>query len=153
MRNTLSIFLLSSLLYTLCFAQDTEAVLQTDNSTNTLLATLTVTMTNLDSDVGQVMVALYNTKEGWLNNSLMGKISEIKSGQAIVLFEEVPYGQYAISSFHDEDSNGILKTGIFGIPSEAYASSRGAKGMFGPPKWEDAIFTINTSIASEEIKF
>lgn len=153
MKNTIAMFLLSGLLYSLCFSQghDLGAIAQT--TPGPLTTELTVHLYNLDSDVGQLMVAIYDKEEAWLNTSMKGEISKIVNGEATVVFKDIPYGEYAISSFHDEDSNGKLKTGIFGIPTEAYASSRGAIGMFGPPKWVDAIFTLDSATAIEKIKF
>jgi len=47
-------------------------------------------------------------------------------------------GTYAVACFHDENKNGVLDTGLFGIPSEGIVSSNHAKGFMGPPKFEDA---------------
>jgi uncharacterized protein (DUF2141 family) len=49
-------------------------------------------------------------------------------------------GTYAISAFHDENGNGKLDTGLFGIPSEGWGTSRNATGSMGPPSWADARF-------------
>ncbi len=51
-----------------------------------------------------------------------------------------PPGTYAISAFHDENGNGELDTGLFGIPSEGWGTSRNARGSMGPPSWADARF-------------
>ncbi len=31
---------------------------------------------------------------------------------------DLPYGRYAISTYHDENDNGELDSGLFGIPTE-----------------------------------
>jgi len=124
-----------------------------ETSTPSHTTALTVHVHDLGSDEGQVMVALYDSEGHWLSKNLMGSVSEIKDKQATVVFDNVPYGTYAISTFHDKDKNGKLKTGLFGIPKEPYASSRGAKGMFGPPKWKDAIFTLDADSHTETINF
>lgn len=49
-------------------------------------------------------------------------------------------GTYAIAVFHDENSNRELDTGLLGIPSEGWGTSRNAPGAMGPPSWEDARF-------------
>jgi uncharacterized protein (DUF2141 family) len=49
-------------------------------------------------------------------------------------------GTYAISVFHDENSNGKLDTNFLGIPKEGVGASNDAKGHFGPPKFADAAF-------------
>jgi uncharacterized protein (DUF2141 family) len=55
-------------------------------------------------------------------------------------FSGHPPGTYAISAFHDENGNGKLDTGLFGIPSEGWGTSRNAAGSMGPPSWADARF-------------
>jgi len=41
-------------------------------------------------------------------------------------------GKYAVSVFHDENSNGKLDTNFLGIPREGVGASNNAKGHFGP---------------------
>ncbi len=114
---------------------------------------LTVELYGLKSDKGQLMVALYKDEGTWLKNNYKGEVSEIVDGKATVIFKDVPHGEYAISSFHDENSNDKLDTGWFGIPKEPYACSRGAKGKFGPPKWEDAVFKVENATQLAAVKF
>ena len=150
MKNLAFLISFIFLINTWNFAQDSLASVETMTEPTTAL---TVQLEGLKSDEGDLMIALYDSSANWLSKSIMGKISDIVDGKATVVFEEVPYGIYAISSFHDEDSNGKLNSGVFGIPTEPYASSRGAKGRFGPPKWEDAKFELNSDTAAEVIKF
>ena len=150
MKNLAFLISFIFLINTWNFAQDSLASVETMTEPTT---ELTVQLEGLKSDEGDLMIALYDSSANWLSKSIMGKISDIVDGKATVVFEEVPYGIYAISSFHDEDSNGKLNSGVFGIPTEPYASSRGAKGRFGPPKWEDAKFELNSDTAAEVIKF
>ena len=131
-------------------AQDMKA---TEATLDLGVTALTVQLTGLKSDKGQLMVALYDSSDNWLGNGIMGEITTIVDGQATVTFNDVPYGTYAISSFHDKDSNGELNTGLFGIPKEPYASSRGARGRFGPPKWADAKFVLESASVEEVVEF
>lgn len=120
---------------------------------NTESCALTVEVSGLDSDDGQLMIAIYDNEATWLKKPYLGKIALIENGSASVTFEMVPYGVYAISSYHDENSNGDLDLGLFGIPKEPYAQSRGAKNMFGPPKWKNAIFELNSLGTTEAVKY
>jgi len=135
----------------MAYGQDAEVSTSEEASGST--CTLTVELTGLDSDKGQAMVGLYNTSGSWLSKPYKGELVTIAKGQATVVYSDIPYGVYAISVVHDEDMNNELNTGFFGIPSEPYASSRGAVGRFGPPKWEDAKFELANPTATEEIKF
>jgi len=50
-------------------------------------------------------------------------------------------GQYALALVHDENGNGRLDT-FLGIPREGYGFSRNAPVRFGPPRFDDARFTL-----------
>ncbi|MDR1437149.1 MAG: DUF2141 domain-containing protein, partial [Candidatus Symbiothrix sp.] len=50
---------------------------------------------------------------------------------------------YAVSIFHDENDNGKLDTGVFGIPKERTGNSNNARGSYGPPKFDDCKFTVS----------
>ena len=41
---------------------------------------------------------------------------------------------------HDADGDGAMERGLFGLPSEPYGISNGARRRFGPPRRRDAAF-------------
>ena len=43
--------------------------------------------------------------------------AKIEAGKAVVVFEDIPYGEYADILFHDENSNGVLDQ-KWGFPNE-----------------------------------
>ena len=45
-------------------------------------------------------------------------------------------------AFQDKDNDGELKSNWIGIPKEPVATSNNAKGSMGPPKYNDAKFTV-----------
>lgn len=104
---------------------------------------LTVNIKGLKNNKGQVVVGLYQGEKNFLRKVYFGKVVSISNKEAVVEFDHLPTGEFAISLFHDENGNGKLETGWFGIPKEDYACSNGAKGFMGPPKYSDAKFTIN----------
>jgi len=53
-------------------------------------------------------------------------------------FDPIPAGTYAVACFHDENKNGKLDTGFFGIPKEGTVVSDHAKGFMGPPSFDKA---------------
>ncbi len=132
-------------------AQDSMTAAPTITDATT--SSLTVKVTGLNSDEGTLKIGVYNSEGTWLANSQYRQITDIENRTATVVFENIPEGTYGISTYHDENNNSELDKGLFGIPSEPYASSRGAKGRFGPPKWKDAKFDISTPTHTEEIKF
>ncbi|MCP1335524.1 DUF2141 domain-containing protein [Hyphomicrobiales bacterium FT118] len=53
-------------------------------------------------------------------------------------FFRLPPGEYAVIVFHDENDNGLLDTGIFGVPVEGYGFSNNAEGFLSAPAWRAA---------------
>ncbi|MAN58386.1 MAG: hypothetical protein CMC08_00970 [Flavobacteriaceae bacterium] len=104
--------------------------------------TITVNMKGFDSNEGTVRVGLYDKTGDFLNKAYKSRSSEISEKMAAVTFTDVPDGTYAISCFHDQNNDGELDMFMGVMPAEDYGCSNGAKGFFGPPKWEDAKFVL-----------
>jgi uncharacterized protein (DUF2141 family) len=104
---------------------------------------LTISVSGLKNNTGTVKVGLYNSEGTFLKTVYKSLSSEIKNDKAVVTFENLPAGEYAISTYHDENNNGKLDRNAMGIPSEDYAASNNAKGFMGPPAYNDAKFVIN----------
>ncbi|MBU6995924.1 DUF2141 domain-containing protein [Ferrovum myxofaciens] len=114
---------------------------------------LTVTVSNIQAAQGNVFVALHNSSQGFPDGSRMkGYQVPAHTGRVIVVFVDLPPGNYAISTYQDINGNGILDTNYFGVPVEPYGFSREARSIFGPPLFSDASFMIGTQGVSEEIK-
>ena len=97
----------------------------------------------LRNDKGQVFCALYSSGDGFPNQSekaLARVSSTIVDKRAVCEFSGVAPHTYAVSVFHDENSNGKLDTNFMGIPREGVGASNGARGHLGPPKFDAAAF-------------
>ena len=106
-------------------------------------ATLELEVSGLEAKEGAVMVALFNQAEGWLKKPVKGvKAQPTPDGKAVLRFEDLPEGDYAISLYHDVNGNGKMDTNVMGIPTEPYAFSNGAFGSFGPPSFDAARFSV-----------
>ncbi|PUU68059.1 DUF2141 domain-containing protein [Flavobacterium sp. WLB] len=103
---------------------------------------LTVAVSGIKNNTGIVKVGLYNSDGTFLKTTYKSLSSEIKNNEAVVTFNNLPAGEYAISTYHDENNNGKLDRNAMGIPSEDYAASNNAKGFMGPPAYKDAKFVI-----------
>lgn len=104
---------------------------------------LTISVLGLKNNTGAVKVGLYNSEGTFLKAVYKSLSTQIKNNEAVVTFENLPAGEYAISTYHDENNNGKLDKNMMGIPSEDYAASNNAKGFMGPPAYKDAKFVIN----------
>lgn len=107
----------------------------------------------MSSNNGNVVVALCNSDANYKNHRspFIGKSVTIDNNTAIIEFEDLPFGEYAIKAFHDEDANNDLNTNILGIPIEDYGFSNNARGVFGPPSWENAKFELTENSKMVEI--
>ncbi len=94
-------------------------------------------ISGLRNDNCQVLCALFSSAEGSAEAAAHVK-SEISHGHAVCQFPGIASGTFAVSVFHDENSNGKVDTNFMGIPREGVGASNSAKGHFGPPKFAAA---------------
>jgi len=107
--------------------------------TNPESCELQVKVTGLDNLDGDLMVGLYDDPNLFPNKPITGsKVTLNGNAYTIINFENLKPGKYAISIFHDKNSNGKLDTNMLGIPTEKFAFGNNAKGYFGPPPFDRA---------------
>jgi len=109
--------------------------------------TLTVEMTGFRNDKGFAMVALYASAEGFPDDyvkAFMKTRVPISGGQAEAVFENVPFGTYAVAMFHDEDSSGKMKRSFFGVPLEGYGFSQNPPKRARAPKYSEVQFPFDS---------
>lgn len=102
-----------------------------------------VEVVGMRNDKGQVSCALYSSAQGFPKESekaVAHVVAPISERKALCEFSGVAPGTYAISVFHDENSNGKLDTNFLGIPREGVGASNDARGHMGPPKFGAAAF-------------
>ena len=112
---------------------------------------LSVRVTALRSNKGQVGCMIYNSARGFPTDpsaALQRRWCAIVSGASACAFDPLPAGTYAVACFHDENKNGKLDTGLFGIPKEGTVASNHARGFMGPPSFDKAKFYF-PGVASE----
>ncbi len=108
---------------------------------------ITVHVKGLNKAEGQLGVALYTNQKGFpdkTEHAFLAQVHKITStGEMTVVFENVPYGSYAVSVLHDENSNGKMDKTFFGIPKEGFGVSNNPKIRRGPPIFSESLFTLN----------
>ena len=118
---------------------------------------LTVVVIGFESDKGQLRIALFNSEETYSNKKepkepFIKALASIKDKKAIWVFEDIPFGEYTVICYHDENGNEKMDRNFLGIPKEKYGFSNNAKGKLGPPDYEDAKFIFNAEIKNIEIR-
>jgi len=116
---------------------------------------LTVSISGLDNDKGQLIVSVWPGEQSWKDKQPIGRFPvPISNGGAVWTSESLAAGTYAVTVYHDKNSNAKMDRHWYGPPKEKGAASNGAKAQtFGPPKWEDMKFEIGGSEQTIEIKF
>jgi uncharacterized protein (DUF2141 family) len=66
-------------------------------------------------------------------------------------FSDVPIGRYALSVFHDENSNRKLDT-IVGIPKEGFGFSRNPVIRFGPPRFDKVSIELSPGFTRTSVR-
>ncbi|MBV5256920.1 DUF2141 domain-containing protein [Synechococcus moorigangaii CMS01] len=106
-------------------------------------AILRVELTGFADQTGDVSVALYGDAQSWLGEGAVASASVPVDGASVtVVFDGLAPGQYAAIAYHDVNANGELDTGAMRIPSEPIGYSAGARGRFGPARFDAAAVTL-----------
>lgn len=104
-----------------------------------------VEVLGLRNSKGQVSCSLYSSAEDFpkkVQKALAHIVAPISEQKAVCEFDGIVPGTYAVSVYHDENSNGKLDTNFLGIPREGVGASNNARGHMGPPKFDSAKFQL-----------
>ena len=116
-------------------------------------ASLEVTVTGVKSAKGVIQLAICPPGVGFPDCKdkavRTGKLT-IQNGVARATFAGLPAGTYAVSVFHDANSNGKLDT-FAGIPKEGYGFSRNPGFMARAPRYAEVQIDV-AGAASTTIK-
>ena len=107
-----------------------------------------VSLENLRSQKGEVLYLLFAAEKGFpdqAGNSLIkGSIPAREAHERGIMINGLVDGEYALSIFHDENSNHKLDTTFIGIPKEGFGFSQNPYVFFGPPSFNKAKFVLKT---------
>lgn len=116
-------------------------------------ADLTIVLEGAKVDEGVLMVAVADSQAAFDNEApvYVSLILPVRDGGNTITLHDIPAGAYAISVFHDADSDGELNANLMGIPTEAYGFSNNARGSFGPPSYENCRFEVENVDVEQRI--
>jgi len=103
----------------------------------------TIIISGVEHGNGYIDVAVYIDKESFLNEELATEKVRKKAtkGETIIPLNNLHEGTIAVVVYHDEDSDGKLKTGFFWRPKEGFAFSNNYMPK-GPPKFKKAAIEL-----------
>lgn len=118
------------------------------------MGNLTVVITDIENNKGNIQIGLFNSEESYKGEKekFKGAIIKVKNNKAIWILKDIPYGNYAIKAFHDENSDDKMNTNFIGIPIEKYGFSNNPSILFGAPSYSKTKFLINSVNTKIEIK-
>jgi uncharacterized protein (DUF2141 family) len=94
---------------------------------------------------GKATVNLFRKEDDIPKKPYLEASAKIENGRAVIVFDNIPYGDYAAILYHDENDNGILDHRL-GFPNEPMGFSNNWKlTLFsGMPNFEKLRFTFKT---------
>jgi uncharacterized protein (DUF2141 family) len=119
-------------------------------STNTIANSLTINISGIDLNQGDIRIGVFNNQEFPIGKPFKGVVVNSDKNE-ISKTLQVPSGDYAVAIFQDENNNQELDTNFLGMPTEKIGSS--GENIFGRPTFDNAKITINSDkIISIKIK-
>jgi uncharacterized protein (DUF2141 family) len=118
-----------------------------------LSGNLTVIVAGFKSGKGMARIEIMDSEQAYTNETKAICLikSRIVNNRVELTLKGLPYGQYAIAVFHDENNNGVLDKNLLGVPKEAYGSSNNIRGKFGPPDYSRIRFDLNAPEVVQQI--
>ena len=105
-------------------------------SSSMLLANdLTITVTDIQGDEGEILIGLYNTNDE--------TFADVTKYYVTTTFKELPKGSYAVAVIHDANKNGKIDTNLVGLPTEGYGFSNNLRFMLRGATFEESQFELN----------
>ena len=113
--------------------------------------TIEINVQNLRNNNGSVRIALYASSDTFCIKGKEFRSAVIKPNEkkAITQFPEIPYGEFAIALYHDENNDDKFKMGLlYIIFRERYGFSNDARPLFSQPDFERAKFILDSETQS-----
>ena len=120
--------------------------------TPALAAQLDIELTGIENDYGMVRVAVCTPATFTTKHCPFNGAAPAKGGSVVVSVPDIPPGRYAVQAYHDEDGNGRLRKGLFGLPAEAIGFSRDARVRLGTPSFDEAAIDVAEPLTATRLR-
>lgn len=110
---------------------------------------LTINISNIEKVKGEIRIGVFNKKEGFLKegNAIKEYVIAVDETSEQIIVKDLPKGEYAVSLYHDANSDEECNRNFFGIPKEGYGFSNNIKPKLSAPKYEDCKFLFQENKA------
>ena len=108
----------------------------------------------LTSDDGRVRIGLFQTKESYLrrDDPYDSAHLAIQNRQCEWVIDQLPYGEYAVMLYHDQNGNGKMDKNWIGLPLEPYGFSNNARPRLGAPSFRRVKFPVNQKVQTLRVR-
>ncbi|WP_299392291.1 DUF2141 domain-containing protein [uncultured Gelidibacter sp.] len=105
---------------------------------------LTLNITDIESVKGNIVIGVFNTADNFLKDGSAIKTYTYKvdATSKQIIISDLPKGEYAISMYHDENSDEECNRNFLGIPKEGYGFSNNVKPKFAAPTYNECKFVL-----------
>ncbi|WP_052089660.1 DUF2141 domain-containing protein [Porphyromonas canoris] len=110
---------------------------------------LSIRVKGIETESGSIMLALYNNSETFLIEPFKTKSVPAIGTSQIIELNDLQSGSYAAAIFHDENGNGDLDRGEYGIPLEKFGFSNNVIPKMGPPSFEECKIDVVSDTQTE----
>lgn len=134
---------------------DGSAIPVVEAQPDELEGTVMIRVTGASNSQGMMMIAVYGASEAFNRKEQASQLNSVHIEEGIaswVVERDALPERLAVAAYHDEDNNGELNRNGFGIPTESYGYSRGARGLTGPPSFEEAVIELPAAGGTIEVK-
>lgn len=101
--------------------------------------TIELVISETSSDEGVIQLLIFDQEKGWpesLDDAWKTVTLPIENGIAKKTITNVPAGNYAVTVFHDQDENGVIRKNRIGYPVDNFGFSNNPSLFFGVPSFE-----------------
>lgn len=127
----------------------------TSNAQNGEKVRLTLKVLNVNNPTATIHVGFYKRENEFPTQQMHAFAKEFvpgQTGEVLVIWDNIPEGEYALAIYQDIDNSGKMKSNIFGYPKEPFAFSQNFRPKMSKPKFDQCKISINTSSNVFEVK-
>lgn len=114
---------------------------------------LTIKVTGIKEISGRIKMGLYNSSQTFANSGQEFRKAAVvvSKNTAIIVFKNLPEGEYAIAFYHDQNGDNDLNRNFIGLPKEGYGFSNNISPKLSVPSFDQTKFKF-PELRSLEIK-
>lgn len=125
-------------------------------SLSAMAQAVTVEISNLAGESGQVFLAVYDSPDAFpdqASRALVKVIEPLSGGASVASLKlDLKPGRYAIATFLDRNKNGKLDTNMVGAPKERFGFSKNPRILTGAPNFSECAFEVTASGGNQKIR-